>query len=267
MILNNVGYNHHHDADFLIERPEGSGDNLLLIFKTDAILTLNGTEIQVPAKTFFLYPKGMPQYYRCVPKQTFTNDWIQFLFEDEEESWFHYKRIPYATPLSLKYTEFCSFCIKAISDENSSDHLHKNNSIQHYFWLMCNKVSEQVHENGMLTANTWHEMMLIIRNKIYSTPYLEWSIDWVSHETHMSRSAFQHHYKEQFGVTFVQDLIASRTAHAKMLLQTTNMPVYDVGMQCGYKNYEHFARQFKAQCGMSPGAFRKSAQQNAEEDT
>ena len=52
MILHNVGYDHRHDADFIIERPEGSGDFLLLILKTDAIFTLNGREIFVPKNTF-----------------------------------------------------------------------------------------------------------------------------------------------------------------------------------------------------------------------
>ena len=88
-------------------------------------------------------------------------------------------------------------------------------------------------------------------------PYLNWSVDGASHEMNMSRSAFQHHYKEQFGVTFIQDLIASRTARAKMLLTTTNMTIQDIAEQCGYRNYEHFARQFRSCCGMPPGEYRK----------
>ena len=53
MILHNVGYNHRHDADFFVDRPAGSGDNLLLILRTDAIFTLNGEDVPVPANTFF----------------------------------------------------------------------------------------------------------------------------------------------------------------------------------------------------------------------
>lgn len=256
MILRNVGYNHFHNADFQIERPEGSGDNLLLILKSEAIITLDGKDVQVPQNTFILYPVGMPQYYRCVPGKTFSNDWIHFLFEHEEESWFREKHIPTTTPISLKHTEFFSYCIKSIAEESYSDSLHAADSISHYFWLLCNKVSEQLHEIQIRRTSSRLEMMQIIRNKIYREPYLEWSVDWASHETNMSRSAFQHQYRLQFGVTFIQDLIASRISHAKMLLHTTNMTIQDVAMQCGYRNYEHFARQFKACCGISPGAYR-----------
>ena len=31
MQINNIGYHHFHDADFKIERPNGSGDYLLLL--------------------------------------------------------------------------------------------------------------------------------------------------------------------------------------------------------------------------------------------
>lgn len=33
MIINNVGYDHKHDADFIIERPNGHGDCLFLLLK------------------------------------------------------------------------------------------------------------------------------------------------------------------------------------------------------------------------------------------
>ena len=257
MILHNVGYDHQHDSDFLIDRPEGSGDNLLLILKSDAIFTLNGIDVFVPAKSFFLYPVGMPQNYRCVPQHTFANDWMHFLFENDEEAAFLSRDIPYATAISLDHTEFYSYCIKMIADENSANRIFRADSIMHYFWLICNKLSEQVRENSQLERGSSYEMLLTVRNQMYANPFWEWSIDWASHQTRMSRSAFQHNYKTQFGITFIQDLIQSRIDYAKMLLRTTDMSVHDISFQCGYRNYEHFARQFKAQCGTSPGEFRK----------
>ena len=85
MIINNVGYNHCHDADFFINRPEGSGDYLLLLLKTDAVFILDNAETIIPKNSVFIYPKGMPQYYKCLPQQTFENNWIHFLFEPGEE--------------------------------------------------------------------------------------------------------------------------------------------------------------------------------------
>jgi AraC family transcriptional regulator of arabinose operon len=256
MILNNVGFDHRHDADFFIDRPEGSGDNLLLILKTDAIFTLNGSDVFVPRNSFFLYPKGMPQFYRCVPQQPFANDWMHFLFEGDEETQLRAKGIPFAEPVSLRHTEFYSYCIRAIADENSAQRLHSADSVRCYFELICNKVSEQIRENQTVAPGSRYEMLLTVRNAVYANPFWEWSVNWGAHQTRMSISSFHAHYKAQFGVTFMQDVITARIRYAQMLLRTTDMSVHDIGMQCGYRSYEHFARQFKRECGVSPGAFR-----------
>lgn len=58
MIIHNVGYNHCHDADFFIDRPDGSGDYLLLVLKTDTIFTLDGKDTIVPKNSFFLYKRN-----------------------------------------------------------------------------------------------------------------------------------------------------------------------------------------------------------------
>ena len=260
MLIHNVGFDHRHDPDFFIDRPNGSGDALMLFLKTDAIFTLDGLDITVPARSFFLYPVGMPQRYRAVPQQTYANDWMHFLFEGEEEAHFRSLGIPYAEPVPLEHPEFFTYCIKAIADENSAKRLHSADSVQHFFWLICNKVSEQLIENDERKCSSSYEMLLTVRNEVYAHPDWEWSVDWASHQTRMSRSAFLHHYKEQFGVTFIQELVSSRIAYAQMLLATTDIPVHSIGTQCGYRNYEHFARQFRSRCGMSPGEYRKKNQ-------
>jgi len=53
--INNIGYNHTHDADFEIQRPCGSGDYLLLLLKTPAIFTLGGKDIITEPDSFILF--------------------------------------------------------------------------------------------------------------------------------------------------------------------------------------------------------------------
>ena len=90
-------------------------------------------------------------------------------------------------PVRLAHTEFYSYCIKAIADENSSGRLYRNDSILHFFWLICNKVSEQVQANTGMRASSQYETLLTVRNQMYANPYWEWSVDWASHQTRMSR--------------------------------------------------------------------------------
>ncbi len=265
MVLNNVGFDHRHDADFFIHRPDGSGDWLLLLLKSDAIFTLNGDDVLVPKNSFFLYPKGMGQFYRCVPQSTFANDWIHFEFEDDEEALLLQKGIQYATPIPIDNIHFLSFLVKCLAYENCSDNLYKHDNIEHYMLLLLNKVSEQQRQPTEPLKGSKYEMLMTMRNKIYAEPYQQRTISWASHELRMSTVSFQRLYKKQFGVTFMQDLINSRMEYAKMLLIHTELNSKDIAEQCGYNHYAHFTRQFKSSVGLTPLEYRKVNQRPANE--
>ncbi len=256
MIINNIGYDHSHDADFYIDRPDGSGDFLLLLLKTGAVFTIDNKDITVPENTFFLYPKGTPQYYRCISKNIFTNDWIHFDFENNEEENLKKLDIPYCKPIKLNNIGYLSFCIKLIAYESCSDNIHKSNTINHYMSIIFNKVSEQIKKPINSVAKTNHETLVTIRNKIYSRPYEFRTVESTAHEVNMSKSLFQHEYKKTFNTTFVMDLIESRINYAKVLLENTDLTALEISKQCGYGTYTHFTRQFKEKCGITPLNYR-----------
>ncbi len=258
MIINNIGYNHCHDADFFIDRPNGSGDNLLILIKTDAVFTIDGKDVIVPENSLFVYKKDRPQFYRCMPKSTFSNDWIHFDFEDDEEERFLSLGLSYETPIKLDNPSFCSFCIKSIANEVYSNHRHKQSNILQYMFLMLNHVSEYCYPTEKVEHNNYYELLSAVRNRMYSLDYQFFSVECSAHEVRMSKSNFQHLYKKIFGVTFMQDLINSRIEHAKMLLLNTNLTSTDISKQCGYNNFAHFTRQFKSAVGMSPLEFKRS---------
>ena len=262
MIINNIGYNHCHDADFIINRPNGSGDNLLLLIKTDAIFTINEKDIVIPENSFFMFRKGKPQYYRCMPQHVFSNDWIHFLFEKDEEEAFLSLGLDYEAPVHLDNPYFISFCIKSIANEAYSNHKYKQSNINHFMSLIFNHVSERLYSAETTKHDRYYELLSAVRNRIYSANYQFFSVEASAHEIRMSKSNFQHLYKRFFGVTFMQDLINSRIEHAKMLLLNTNLTSADISKQCGYNNFAHFARQFKEHVGMTPLEFRHYYQFN-----
>lgn len=257
MIINNVGFNHCHDADFFIDRPNGSGDYLLLLLKTDSIFTLDGVDIKVPENSVFLYKKGTPQFYRCIPQNTFSNDFVHFDYEDNEESVFADFNIPLDQPIPVKDLTFLSFCVKSITYENYSRNKNKNKNILNYMALIFSKIDEEINAGKEDAFDNKFEKLSIIRGKIYSRPYDFHKVEEAAHELRMSKSLFQHNYKKKFGVTFIQDLINSRTEYAKMLLTTTNLSIDAVSAQCGYKSYIHFTKQFREQTEMTPTEYRK----------
>ena len=256
MILHHVGYDHVHDADFRIDRPNGSGDWLLLLLKTESLFTLDGKEIYVPENSMILYPEGMPQFYRCMPQQSFANDWLHFAFAPEELERFAALDIPCGRPENMGNIAFLSFCMKMISDENATRRRNRSDNLQLWFWLLLNRISDMLHRSDTIKTDLTYEMLLTIRSKIYAEPYIQRTVDWSAHEVRMSRTSFQYYYKRYFGVTFMQDLIRARMAFAQMLLTTTDMTVRDIAWKAGYRSYEHFLRQFKEHCGCTPLQYR-----------
>ncbi len=257
MIINNAGYDHCHDADFFIERPEGSGDNLLLLLKTDTIFTIDGKDILVPSGSAFLYPKGRPQYYRCLKGQVFANDWVHFDFEsDEEKEEFLSLAIPTEKAIPMNIL-FLSYCIKSIVYENYSANPCRKMSTDCFMKLIFIKLHESLIFQEEIIPDTQYEMLSTIRNKIYSKPFEHRNVDFAAHEVRMSRSAFQRAYKKSFGVTFIEDLNNSRLTYAEMLLTTTDLPIDDIASLSGYKTYVHFNRKFKEKNGITPSEFKK----------
>lgn len=84
MRINNIGYNHSHDADFIINRPNGSGDYLLLLLKTNAIFKFGENEVTTSPDSFILFKQDTPQLYRSAGG-VFSNDWFHFSIDKEDE--------------------------------------------------------------------------------------------------------------------------------------------------------------------------------------
>ncbi|MBO4493849.1 MAG: AraC family transcriptional regulator [Ruminococcus sp.] len=260
MTINNVGFDHCHDADFFIDRPDGSGDYLLLLVRTPAVFEIDGKEINTPEGSVFIYPKGRPQRYRCVPFNVFENDWVHFDFDSaDEEERFLAMGIPLETPLNMPL-EFLSYCVKSIAYERYSENPCRSESAELFMRLMFIKIRERTMNKVSGRKSSQFELISTVRNKIYSRPYEQRNVDSTAHEVRMSRSAFQHAYKKHFGMTFIEDLVRSRVSYAKMLLSTTNMNINDISSSSGYHSYVHFARQFKEQTGYTPSEYRKKTQ-------
>ena len=256
MKINNIGYNHYHDADFQISRPDGSGDYLLLILKTPAVFTFEGKDLITDASAFILYQKGTPQFYRALGS-SFANDWLHFDISSDELMTFHDYQIPFDTVVPLNDINDLSLFIKTLSYEHYSSNYYRKESIYLYLKLLFMKLSEKLRTHPDETISTYYERMSLIRSQIYNMPYFDWNIPGMAHQLAISKSYFQHMYKQIFGTGAMDDVIQSRIHHAKYLLSTTMLPVKEISTMCGYKNETHFMRQFKACEGMTPSQYRK----------
>jgi AraC family transcriptional regulator of arabinose operon len=95
-----------------------------------------------------------------------------------------------------------------------------------------------------------------LRSELYNSPQTHVSVDELAVSVNLSKSYFQHIYKELFGCSVVWDMIHGRLEYAKYLLDNTTLSISAISQMCGYENYTHFIRQFKKFLGMTPGHYR-----------
>jgi AraC-like DNA-binding protein len=78
-----------------------------------------------------------------------------------------------------------------------------------------------------------------------------------AHLAYMSEPTFSKYFKAATGMTFSNMVKKLRIAHARRLLDTTEHSVAQVATLSGYNNMANFNRQFLAETGTTPTAYRK----------
>ena len=125
--------------------------------------------------------------------------------------------------------------------------------------LLFKSAERSLNSEIMESAVDPHYNSLVeLREKIYRNPQMKWNVDSMAAVVNMSRSYFQHIYREIFGVSCMTDVINGKIEKAKEILSETGCTVSQVAAMCGYENDEHFMRQFKKIVGVTPTVYRKN---------
>lgn len=82
------------------------------------------------------------------------------------------------------------------------------------------------------------------------------SLDTFATRYHFNISYFSTLFKKRTGKTFSAYLIDVRMKRAEELLRDSDMRIYEIASNCGYRDTKYFARVFKKYFGRSPENFR-----------
>ena len=119
MKIHAMGTGYRHESDFHIVRPNGSGDNLLVIFKTPAFAAADGNRVDVPADTAILYRKNAPQDYGACGVE-YINHWIHFEC-DENDVFFDSLGIVFNRPAPVAEVSAVENLLELLRIESLSD--------------------------------------------------------------------------------------------------------------------------------------------------
>jgi AraC family transcriptional regulator len=83
----------------------------------------------------------------------------------------------------------------------------------------------------------------------------------LANECKLSRSYFARAFKKTTGTSPHRWLRARRIDAAKELLLTSELPLAEIALVCGFADQSHFTRVFTGLAGMGPGAWRRAKRQ------
>lgn len=86
---------------------------------------------------------------------------------------------------------------------------------------------------------------------------LDFSLEELAARYFVSTGCLSAHFRRLVGVSPMQYVMQSRLTHAKLLLQSTQLPVGDIARQCGWQDASNFVRRFRRQFGCTPLQYRK----------
>lgn len=254
MEIVSCGYNHIHDKDFLLKRPFGLEEYLLLVFRSDAVVEFEDNTISVEPFSVILIKSGTPHTLRAGSGR-YINDWVGFtLTSDEEDSFCG--SFPTNRVFCSSNTLLCSEIIRLMDGEYLGQSMLRSNSLSLLFKILFNKYYEIAYDPNL--NRPYYRQLTELRNQIYEDPVQKYSVDLLADEVHLSKPYFHRLYKQYFNVSPVSDILTVKTEYAKQLLTSTNYPISVISEKLGYPNESQFIKQFKKKTGKSPLKFRNS---------
>lgn len=244
-----VEYDARHRENFVFDVPEGHDSWLLLITQTPAIFYVNDEYREYSPNSAILYKPNQKIYYKASENQ-YINDWIRF---DTDEAYITNSPLLTGVPFYVQDHSFCHMIFQLLVNEHILNNSLKDNSINYLLRLLFNKLLES---NDYQDLNELDKKLYKLKQEIYKSPNKDWTVKDMSASLNVSVGHLENIYKKTFGVTCIEDVINSRISLAKEYLSYQYYSINEIVTICGYKNIEHFYRQFKKITGMTPNQFR-----------
>lgn len=243
------------------------GFNVLIYVTEGCIYVTEGeTDYELRAGDLFFLKSGIRHYGKALCPRGTSWHYVHFILSGQEElPRFEFQRPPqyepleYSSPLPklTKISEYSemSRAIRELTarfgggDKMSAWRL--NSDLYALLSLLCMGALSR----APTTADKAEEYLRAHCHESFSAAAVE-------RELHLSYKRLAAVFKSEKGITMQQYHERCRMEEAARLLRTTLMSVKEISAELGFDDMLYFSRRFRAFCGQSPTAYRKTNQAN-----
>lgn len=251
LCLHSIGMDIHHHGDFCIRRPHGSGDWLLVIFKTEATVMLDSAELTVSPGNAVLFAPGEPQFYGSI-SGAYINHFVHFAGQEIDD----FSAFPYNKLLTIGNLREVEELMQMLCREQLSLSVKKDAYVDLLLRLLMLKLTDGCSIGRQAASGVYSAKLNMLRADLYANPGRYESVEEMSASLGLSLSYIHQLYREQFGVSCYEDILEARMNAARYYLQNTTITVREISALCGYENDVVFMRLFKSRTGMTPTTYR-----------
>lgn len=244
-----AGYDSIHPSDFVIDTPDGFECYIMVMANTPARFLHNGVLEPCPAGCSVLYPPHHPIYY-CADNGPFSDNWIYFNTSDPSFGSFPAP----GTPIRMSDPAYLRRLYQLVAWESAPE-TRSPEILEHLMRVMYLRMLNDYTVQGQTPMQY---ALSRLRKEIVNNPEYPWTVAHMARQLSISPGYLQTMYKKEFGVSCIDDVISIRLRKAQEILSYTDDSIAEAAASCGYRNVEHFIRQFHRATGTSPAAFRKA---------
>ncbi|XEC93530.1 helix-turn-helix domain-containing protein [Paenibacillus tarimensis] len=253
-----IGCGHHfiHRDGITIDRPAGAGNYAFVFFKSHSEVVLRGKPIIAEKNSFILFRPDTPHLYR-ESARPFVNDWFH-CEGGEIEAFLTQLNFPLDTLVKAADPLLITGYIRELQNISRLGGPLQGRIIDLDIKTLFMKLGNLLERSAMTEKTSrYYRQFTELRSELYSSPQSRLPVERLAARVNLSKSYFQHLYKEMFGCSVVFDMINGRLEYAKYLLGNSSSSVAAISKMCGYDNETHFMRQFKRFAGVTPSQYRK----------
>lgn len=260
MQLKNFGFNWCEPNDFSIVKDSIATDCAFIFFRTPVkVWTQNGYK-ELEASTGMLWTRGVKQIYYPVGIKDMVHDFIYINFDTDAEK-DYIQGIPMGFPIYFPEPQSIIHIMEVINNEiyANTKKQYKYEILPRLIEILFYKIRNNIDfQSTNPIESPYYNVIGKLRYDIYNNVKYDWTIKTMSEYVNLSPSHFQKIYKQFFLITPTNDVIRARIANAKSMLRYSSKSIYETANECGYKNVEHFIRQFKKNTQLTPKQYRNN---------
>lgn len=118
---------------------------------------------------------------------------------------------------------------------------------------------ENVQQHTGSVSHAQLEKMRLVIREMEDRYAHAWTLEELAALAYLSPSRFSDIFRRTVGVSPLMYLIQIRLEHAYQLLETSDLKIVDIAMECGFRTLSNFNRLFKRHVGTEPRHIRSKA--------